>query len=126
MTRSHAERQRRYRRRRRAGEAKTAYRTPKDRRSRGPRLHDALATILAIREEYRDGRQALPETLETTATAELLDPALEALDDRDLDSLAELELPRGFGRDGCVRPGQAPVRTGAVGAPAMGLGRTPR
>ncbi len=100
MTLSNAERPRRYRRRRRAGAAKTAYRTPKDRRSRGPRLHDAIATILAIREEYRDGRQARPETLETTATAELLDQVLEALDDLDLDSLAELKLPRGFGRDG--------------------------
>ena len=113
MARFHAERQRRYRLRRRAGAAKTTYRAPKDRRSRGPRLHDAIVTILALREEYRDGRQALPETRETTATAELLDPVLEALDDLDLDLLAETGAAPRI-RPGRVRSAPPPDRYGTV------------
>ncbi len=100
MALSNAERQRRFRQRRREGQPPAARRPPPDRRSRRQRLHDAIDAIIAIREEYRDWRNALPEALETTATAELLDQAVEALDDLDLEALAEQELPRGFGRDG--------------------------
>ena len=43
----------------------------------------------------------LPDSLRDTATAE----ALEALADLELTALADIELPRGYGRDrqGCVK-----------------------
>ena len=100
MALSNAERQRRYRQRRRTGETKVVYRKPKGPRSRSARLKDAIETIITIREEYRDRRDSVPETLEDTATVALLEQVLEALDALELDSLAALELPRGYGRDG--------------------------
>lgn len=101
MALSNAERQRRYRQRRRAGETKVVYRKPKGPRSRSARLKDAIETIITIREEYRDRRDSVPEALEEdTATVALLEQVLEALDALELDSLAALELPRGYGRDG--------------------------
>jgi hypothetical protein len=39
--------------------------------------------------------EALPDTLRDTATAD----ALQAIVELDLDALAEIELPRGYGRD---------------------------
>ena len=36
----------------------------------------------------------------TVAVAEPLDEAISAFDEVDLDSLADLDLPQGFGRDG--------------------------
>lgn len=100
MALSNAERQRRWRQRRRQGEAKIAYRTPKDRRSRARQLRDAAGEIIRIREECRAWREALPESLESSSTAEMLDEALETLDGIDLEALEDLDLPRGYGRDG--------------------------
>ena len=88
MALSNAERQRRYRQRRRAGETKVVYRKPKGPRSRNARLKDAIETIITIREEYRDWRDSVPEALEDTATVALLEQVLEALDALELDSLA--------------------------------------
>jgi hypothetical protein len=45
--------------------------------------------------EYRARLEALPDNLQEGATAE----ALQAIDDLDLDELAVIEPPRGFGRD---------------------------
>lgn len=100
MALSNAERQRLYRQRRHAGEAKVVYRKPKDQRSRGGRLREAVRTIITVREEYRQWRDSVPETLEASVTVELLDEVIEALDGIDLEGLAELRLPRGYGRDG--------------------------
>ena len=44
---------------------------------------------------YAAWLEALPDTLRGTATAE----ALQAIVDLDLETLAAIELPRGYGRD---------------------------
>ena len=54
-----------------------------------------MQTLLALQEQYRAWRDALPESLAGSATAELL----EQVCDLDLSELEAVELPRGFGRD---------------------------
>ena len=49
-----------------------------------------------LQDQYREWRDALPESLAGSATAELL----EQVCDLDLSVLEAVELPRGFGRDG--------------------------
>ncbi len=94
---SNAERQARYRARQQAETAapKVRYRRPADRRTRPQRWHDAVAKLLALQAEYSAWADALPETLRNTATAE----ALQNIIDLDLESLADIEPPRGYGRD---------------------------
>ena len=58
--------------------------------------NDAVQTLLALQDQYREWRDALPESLAGSATAELL----EQVCDLDLSVLEAVELPRGFGRDG--------------------------
>jgi hypothetical protein len=89
-----AERQARYRARH-AGMPIVRYRRPADRRSRRQRWHDAVAELVALQEEYRDWFEALPEATRDGATGD----ALQAILDLDLDELAAIEPPRGFGRD---------------------------
>lgn len=89
-----AERQRRYRERRAAGEPVRTFQRPKDRRSRPRRWTDALAELRTLQAEYEAWREQLPEALADSRTAELL----EGVCDVDLDTL-DVELPRGFGRD---------------------------
>jgi hypothetical protein len=89
-----AERQARYRARH-AGMPIVRYRRPADRRSRPQRWHDAVAELVALQEEYRDWFDALPEATRDGATGE----ALQAILDLDLDEIAAIEPPRGFGRD---------------------------
>ncbi len=97
MALTNAERQARYRERRKAGEFPLRYRRPADRRSRPQQWNDAVQTFLALQEQYRrEWRDALPESLAGSATAELL----EQVCDLDLSVLEAVELPRGFGRDG--------------------------
>ncbi len=93
---SNAERQARYRARRaeQAG-ATIRYRRPADRRTRPQRWHDAVAELLALQADYTAWADALPEALRDTATAE----ALQAIVDLDLSELADIEPPRGYGRD---------------------------
>jgi hypothetical protein len=94
---SNAERQARHRARHRA-EASTAVtrlRRPTDRRSRPQRWRDAVGTLLALQAEYADWLAALPDSLRDSATAD----ALEAIIDIDLTPLADIEPPRGYGRD---------------------------
>jgi len=89
-----AERQARYRARH-AGMPLVRYRRPADRRSRPQRWHDAVAELVALQDEYRDWFEALPEATRDGATGD----ALQAILDLDLDEIAAIEPPRGFGRD---------------------------
>ena len=96
MALTNAERQARYRERREAGEARLRYRRPADRRSRPQQWNDAVQMLLALQDQYREWRDALPESLAGSATATLLEEVCEL----DLSVLEAVELPRGFGRDG--------------------------
>ena len=66
-----------------------------DRRSRPRRWHDAVAELLALQAVYAAWLEALPDTLQGSATAD----ALLAIVDLDLDTLAAIQPPRGYGRD---------------------------
>ena len=92
---TNAERQARHRAARTAVLPVVHYRRPADRRSRARRWHEAVAVLIALQAEYRAWLEALPENLQDTATAQ----ALQAIDELDLDELAAIEPPRGFGRD---------------------------
>ncbi|MCY4633223.1 MAG: hypothetical protein OXG04_01725 [Acidobacteria bacterium] len=96
MALTNAERQARYRERRKAGESRLRYRRPADRGSRPQQWNDAVRKLLKLQEQYRQWRDAVPESLAGSATAELLDQVC----DLDLSALEAVELPRGFGRDG--------------------------
>ena len=89
---SNAERQARYRARHpvAATAAVTRTRPPTDRRSRPQRWSDAVGILLALQAEYADWLAALPESLQHSATAII---------DIDLTPLADIEPPRGYGRD---------------------------
>ncbi len=94
---SGAERQARYRAR---IEAQTTtpvirYRRPADRRTRPQRWHDAVAELIALQAEYTAWAEAVPDALQGNATAD----ALQAIADIDLDELATIKPPRGYGRD---------------------------
>jgi hypothetical protein len=93
---SNAERQARYRIRK-AEQAGTTirYRRPADRRTRPQRWHDAVAELLALQADYTSWADTLPDALRDTATGE----ALQAIVDLDLSDLADLQPPRGYGRD---------------------------
>ena len=94
---SDAERQARYRARQLAKQAPPAlrYRRPADRRSRAQRWCGTVADLLALQAEYTAWFDALPDSLRDSATAE----ALQAIVDLDLDDLAAIVPPRGYGRD---------------------------
>jgi hypothetical protein len=92
---TNAERQARYRAARAAAGPVIRYRRPADRRSRHQRWRDAVAELVVLQSDYTQWFEALPEPLRDTATGE----ALQALVDFDLDELAAIEPPRGFGRD---------------------------
>ena len=95
MALSNAERQRRYRARRAAGEpVRPPPERPKDRRPRPKRWVAAVDELRALQAEYEAWRDQLPESLADSRTAELL----EGVCDVDLDAL-DVQLPRGFGRD---------------------------
>ena len=93
---TNAERQARYRARKaeQAGAA-VRYRRPTDRRTRTQRWHDAVAELLALQADYAAWADALPDALRDTATGE----ALQAIVDLDLADLADIQPPRGYGRD---------------------------
>jgi hypothetical protein len=97
MALSNAERQARYRMRHQAMASPSVVRGPHpvDRRPRPKRWHDAVGELLALQAAYDAWLDALPESLRGTATAE----ALQAIVDLDLDELAAIEPPRGYGRD---------------------------
>ena len=94
---SNAERQARYRARRQAEQPPPVvrYRRPTDRRARPQRWRAAVAELLALQGEYADWYEAMPDSLRDSATAE----ALQEIVDLDLDVLAAIVPPRGYGRD---------------------------
>jgi hypothetical protein len=94
---SNAERQARYRARHPAETTTAVIRSnrPPDRRSRLQRWRDAVSILLTLQADYANWLAALPDSLQDTATAE----ALEAIVELDLTSLADIEPPRGYGRD---------------------------
>lgn len=94
MALSNAERQKRYRERRKEQQPAVRYRRAKDRRSRPQRWSDALNELRQLQEEYRECLENLPENLEGS----VLHEKLEAICELDIDEL-DIELPLGFGRD---------------------------
>ena len=92
-----AERQARYRQRQADNRAGPARRPPRPirRASRPQQWHVAAATLLGLQAEYAAWLEVLPEAMRDSATGE----ALQAIVDLDLDDLASIEPPRGFGRD---------------------------
>ena len=94
---SNAERQARYRAPHKAQQPAVGVhkRRPVDRRSRIQRWHDGVAGLIDLQAYYAAWLEALPESLRGTATAE----ALQAIVDLDLEALAAIEPPRGYGRD---------------------------
>jgi hypothetical protein len=92
---TNAERQARHRAARTAARPVIRYRRAADHRSRAQRWRDAVAVLIALQAEYRAWLQALPDNFQESATAQ----ALQAIDELDLDELAVIEPPRGFGRD---------------------------
>jgi hypothetical protein len=89
-----AERQARYRARH-TGAVVIRYRRPIDRRSRAQRWRDAVAELIAQQRQYAQWLDALPDATRDSATGD----ALQAIVDLDLDEIAAVEPPRGFGRD---------------------------
>ena len=71
------------------------YPRPADRRSRPQRWRDAVAELVALQADYAQWLDALPEATRDSATAQ----ALQAIVELDLDDIAAVEPPRGFGRD---------------------------
>ncbi len=71
------------------------YRRPADRRARPQRWRDAVTELLALQSEYAAWCNALPDSLRDSPTA----AALQAIVDLDLDELADIVPPRGYGRD---------------------------
>ena len=94
---SDAERQARYRAHQLAKQKPPVlrYRRTADRRSRAQRWRDAVAELQALQTEYAAWSDALPDSLRDSATAE----ALQTIVDLDLDDLAAIVPPRGYGRD---------------------------
>ena len=96
MPMSPAERQARHRaQQRRALHAHPASPAPRRVLPRPQRWAAALATLVALQDEYRAWLDRLPENLEGSPTAE----RLQAITEIDLDELLAIDPPRGYGRD---------------------------
>ena len=97
LTLSNAERQARHRARLHDQVSKPVirYRRPADRRGRAQRWCDAVTELVTLQPEYVAWLDSLPDSLRATPTGE----ALQAIADLDLDALAEIDPPRGYGRD---------------------------
>lgn len=92
---TNAERQQRWRDRRKNEQPAVRYRRPQDRRSRPQRWRDAVQTLVDLQAEYQEWLDSMPDGLRESAVAE----KLEAICGYDLGDLEALEPPRGFGRD---------------------------
>lgn len=93
---TNAERQARYRAGRLTLASPVAVKQPRPaRRSRSKRWNDALAEMIAVQAECAAWFEALPESLRDSATA----AALQELIDLDLDTIAAVQPPLGYGRD---------------------------
>ena len=66
--------------------------------SRPARLRAVEAAAQTLLREYQDWLDRLPESLEDTTQAELLSATIDTLE-QVVDLLADLNPPRGFGRD---------------------------
>ena len=95
MALTNAQRQRRYRERRKAQQPRLRYRRPQDRSSRPQRWQDAVRTLLDLQDEYQAWLDNLPDNLGESALAH----KLQAICALDLAELESVEPPRGFGRD---------------------------
>jgi hypothetical protein len=90
---TNAERQARYRARR---QPPVTVKPPRPvRRSRSKRWNDALAELVAVQAECAAWFDALPESLRDSATAAVLQEMI----DLDLDAIAAVQPPLGYGRD---------------------------
>jgi len=93
---SNAERQARFRARRQTPQPPLTIKPSRPaRRSRSRRWNDALAEMFAVQTECAAWFEALPESLRDSATA----VALQEMIDLDLDAVAAVQPPRGYGRD---------------------------
>lgn len=93
---SGAERQARYRARQDQGQTSPGPRLVKSRpMTRPQRWHAAVATLLSLQAEYAAWLEAMPEATRDNATGE----ALLAITELDLEEVAGIQPPRGFGRD---------------------------
>ena len=95
MALTNAERQNRFRDRRKALAKPVPAGSPQDRRPRYRRWTDAVETLVRLQQEYRDWYDMVPETLHDSATGELLD----IICTLDLSELEAVTPPRGYGRD---------------------------
>jgi hypothetical protein len=97
QTLSNAQRQARYRARHAAVKPLPAipFRRPIRPPSRPQRWNAAVSVLIALQAEYAAWYDALPESLQSSPTAE----ALRAIVELDLDELAAIDPPRGYGRD---------------------------
>ena len=62
---------------------------------RPARWRAAISELLALQNEYAAWLEALPDPVRDTPTGE----ALQAIVELDLDEIAAVQLPRGYGRD---------------------------
>ena len=94
---TNAERQARHRARRLALEPPATVQRPRvgGRRSLSKRWNAALAELIAVQAECAAWFDALPDSLRDSATA----AALEAMIELDLDAIAAIQPPLGYGRD---------------------------
>ena len=73
MAQSNAERQQRYRERRKEQQPRIHYRRPQDRRSWPQRWRDAVQTLVDLQAEYQDWFDNLPDNLQASPLAERLE-----------------------------------------------------
>ncbi len=93
---TNAERQARFRARRKAEQALVAIKQPRpSRQSRQKRWNDALTVMMTVQAECAAWFGALPENLRDTAAA----AALQEMIDFDLNAIATLQPPLGYGRE---------------------------
>ncbi len=109
MALTNAEKQRRYRARRREGARPVRYRRPQERRSNPQRWRDAVQSLVQLQEHYGEWLEKLPESLYGSA----LGAKLEAITELDLDALQAVE-PR-WASGGTERAGRWPPRDRAPG-----------
>lgn len=94
---SNAERQARYRATQKSSQltSQISRRPSANRRNRPRRWRDAVTELLALQAEYAAWSDALPESLRDSTTAN----ALQEISDLDLDCIATIQPPKGYGRD---------------------------
>jgi hypothetical protein len=94
---TNAERQARYRARHQMPQPQAVIQRPAAgrRRSRTKRWNDALAELIAIQAECAAWFEALPDSLRDSTTAEVLQEMIEL----DLEAIAAVQPPLGYGRD---------------------------